>query len=489
MKLDVNVTTTPSGIIVPKERIAMKVREDVAYAMPGADKVKVFQAPKVAPGVLPAKTKLAIDSAVDDTYNNYANSAISEGLGFVGYPYLAELTQRAEYRRPAEILAKEMTRKWMRLTSISSEETSKEKIDQINEEFDRLNVRLLFQKAQEHDGFFGRGQLYLDTGVTDNPAELKMPLKATIAKVGKNALKEIILVDPTWTYPNYYNANDPLKPDYFKPSSWFIMGKEVHASRLMFFVSRPVPDLLKPTYAFGGLSLSQMMKPYVDNWLRTRQSVSDIIHSFSTQVLKTNMSGILNGGAATDFFARLELFNRARDNKGIMAIDKELEDFVNVSVPLGSLDHLQAQSQEHMSAVVGIPLVKLLGITPSGLNASSEGETRSFYDWIHSQQEVDFSPNLKRLLDIVQLSLFGEVDPSIKFTWEPLWDLDQAAIADMRKAESASDVEYINAGVLSPLEVRNRLAAESDGAYNGLDVDELPEIPEMGGGEEDKAAK
>ncbi|WP_198327721.1 hypothetical protein [Mesorhizobium sp. WSM1497] len=34
---------------------------------------------------------------------------------------------------------------------------------------------------------------------------------------------------------------------------------------------------MKPTYSFGGLSLSQMVKPYVDNWLETRQSVNDII--------------------------------------------------------------------------------------------------------------------------------------------------------------------------------------------------------------------
>ncbi|MGF6605041.1 hypothetical protein P3T23_009802, partial [Paraburkholderia sp. GAS448] len=48
--------------------------------------------------------------------------------------------------------------------------------------------------------------------------------------------------------------------------------------------------MLKPAYAFGCLSLSQIAKPYVDNWLRTRQSVSDLLHSFSTMVLKTNLA-------------------------------------------------------------------------------------------------------------------------------------------------------------------------------------------------------
>jgi hypothetical protein len=53
------------------------------------------------------------------------------------------------------------------------------------------------------------------------------------------------------------------------------MGTEVHASRMPAFVGHPVPDMLKPAYSFGGLSLSQMAKPYVDIWLQTRESVGD----------------------------------------------------------------------------------------------------------------------------------------------------------------------------------------------------------------------
>ena len=49
-----------------------------------------------------------------------------------------------------------------------------------------------------------------------------------------------------------------------------------------------------------------------------------------------------------------------------------------------------AQSQEQISSVSRIPLVKWTGISPSGLNASSEGEIRVYYDLIHSEQ-IDFT--------------------------------------------------------------------------------------------------
>ncbi|QCP54421.1 DUF1073 domain-containing protein [Trinickia violacea] len=97
---------------------------------------------------------------------------------------------------------------------------------------------------------------------------------------------------------------------------------------------------------------------------------------------------------------RAVLFNQARDNRNLMMIDRDSEGFANVSAPLGSLDCLQAQSQEHMAAVTGIPLIVLLGITPSGLNATSEGELRTFYAWIEAQQEALFTTQLTRLLHV-----------------------------------------------------------------------------------------
>ncbi|WP_255724378.1 MULTISPECIES: anti-CBASS protein Acb1 family protein [unclassified Caballeronia] len=126
------------------------------------------------------------------------------------------------------------------------------------------------------------------------------------------------------------------------------------------------------------MSLSQIAKPYVDNWLRTRQSVSDLLHSFSIMVLKTNLAAVLNAEGAEQMLRRAVLLNQARDNRHLMMIDRDTEDFANLSAPLGSLDRLQAQSQEHMAAVTGIPLIVLLGITPSGLTRPARASCAPF---------------------------------------------------------------------------------------------------------------
>ncbi len=67
---------------------------------------------------------------------DYVNSAAS-GIGFIGYPELASPAQRPEYRKMSEVLAKEMTRKWIKLESTGDKDKS-EKIAAIEAEMKRL---------------------------------------------------------------------------------------------------------------------------------------------------------------------------------------------------------------------------------------------------------------------------------------------------------------------------------------------------------------
>lgn len=482
--------------------LAIARQRRTASLAPGSAANPFNHFPKVPDGVIPGGkpqvAKLAMDSQQDLTFPQVwaaaafqsgavaYGSAWDEGLAFPGYAFLAALTQRPEYRRLSEIIATEMTRKWIKVHSIGDEEDDQklEKIRQLNDELDRLRVRDHFRTVCEQDGFFGRSHLYLDTGSTDDREELMTPIgdgrsEASRNKFAgqKNFLKALIPVEAVWTYPTTYNSNDPLKPAWYNPSMWYVMGKQVHSSRLLKFVGREVPDLLKPAYSFGGLSLSQMLKPYVDNWLRTRQSVADIVSAFSIFVLETDLSESLSLDGQ-QLFARMELFNLCRDNKGLMALNKETEGFQNVSAPLGGLDSLQTSTQEHLCSVSGIPIVKYLGIQPNGMNASSEGELRAFYDWIGAFQEKFFRQNLTTVIDFVQLSIWGEVDQDLTFSFEPLFSLNEKEQAEVNKIESETDEKYAEAGIVSQEEVREKIASRPQSGYNNLDTSDVPDLLE-----------
>lgn len=439
---------------------------------------RAFQAPVLPPGVVPGRASLreghvALDSAGNQQLYTYLNSSPGTcGLGFPGYPYLSELAQRSEYRAPTEVTAKEMTREWITLTG-----GSEEKLKELQQAMEDFGIRETFLDAAQYDGFFGRGQIYVSIKGQDRPKSRTLPLVVDDegATVRKGSLEGFKAVEPIWTTPYSYNSIDPTKPDFYKPEWWYVLGQKTHASRLLTFISRPVPDILKPAYNFSGMSLSQLIEPYVVRWLKGVDGTSRLITSYSLSGIRTNLQATLEeGGDGQSLFKRAALFNQMRDNRGLMMLDKDSEEFFQFNTPLSGLADLVAQLQEHMAAPTHIPLVKLTGVSPAGLNASSEGEIKVWYDYVAAEQENNFGPHLRTVLKLLQLHLWGKVDPSIKYQWVPLDSPTDKEESEIRKADADRDTAYVAGGVLAADEVRERLRMDPKSGYAFITGDAPP---------------
>lgn len=434
-----------------------------------------FAAPALPPGVVPKGARFALDSGAQAGMYGWLNTQAGFcGMGFPGYTYLSELTQRSEYRSPTETIATEMTREWITFTG-----APEEKLKELQKAFDDFNVQACFRTIGLYDGFFGRGQLMVNIKGQDSDQRRRLPLivddENRATTVPKGSLLGFKPIEPIWTTPYMYNSIDPTRGDFYKPDWWYIMGKQTHSSRLLTFVSRPLPDLLKPAYNFGGMSLSQLIEPYVQRWLKTVDSVNRLISNFSTSGIMTNMQSTLeDGNSGASLMKRVAMFNQMRDNRGTMLLDKDSEEFFQFNVPLSGLSDLQAQAQEHMAAPTHIPLVKLTGITPAGLNASADGEIKVFYDFVAAEQENQFDAHLKTVLKLVQLHLWGKVDPKIKFEWVPLDTPTDKEQADMRTADGKRDKDYVDTGVVAPEEVRERLRNDPKSGYTFLKAEAPP---------------
>ena len=254
-----------------------------------------------------------------------------------------------------------------------------------------------------------------------------------------------------------------------------MLGQEVHATRLLTIITHEVSDILKPAFNFGGISMSQLAEPYVDNWLRTRQSVADLINNFSIVNLATAMDQILQGtDDGTALFNRAELFTLTRSNRGLMLTDKDREELSMNNVPLGGLAELQSQSQEQMCSVSHTPSIILLGIAPTGFGNVAEGEMRAHFDWVRAQQEAYWRKPIEIVIDILQLIRYGQIDPDITMSFKPLYQMTPKELAEIRKIEADTDAVYIDRGALDNSEVREKLAAEPDSGYQGIDVTKIP---------------
>lgn len=396
----------------------------------------------------------------------------SFSLYFPGYPYLAMLAQRTEYIQPTHTHAKDMTREWIEFTTKGKADKAK-KIEEIEARFEELGIQSLFLKALLHDGFYGVGHIFVDLKDHD---DTKVPIVHDPKSVGKGQLRGFRNIEPMWVTPVMWNSARVELPTFYVPDTWWALDREMHKSRLLQLRSREVPDILKPAYNFGGFSLSQLIEPYVDRWLKTVAGVNRLINNFSLIVLKTDMSAVLeDGDSGANLLKRLKFARAQGDNTGIFALNMTSEALEQIAVPLSGLAELQQQALEHMAYPTHEPLVVLTGVTPSGLNASSDGEIEVYHDWNRSEQNAVIRPVLQQVFEIIQLDMYGKIDREISFKFKPIKQISGQTLAEIKKTETEQAVALIDAGVVSPQEVREKTARDQNSGFTNLDVNIMPE--------------
>lgn len=434
-----------------------------------------IEAPIIHPSVVPKGqvAPVAMDSECAGAYA-YVNLDPQFYSSFIGYPTLAVMSQSSDYRSVPETTAKEMTREWGKVKSRNNGKDNEDKTDRvalITSELERFNICDLMRQHIEIEMIFGRSQLAINIRGQEDKCDLPLLLNNKGIKQGD--LEGFAVIEPIWSTPSTYNSTDPSREDFFKPSKWFVLGKEVHNDRLLTLIMRPVSDILKPAYNFSGISMLQLMKPYVERWQRTADSISDLIVAFSLTGLATDMSDILSGGSATSVAVRAQLFSQIRDNRGLMLTDREKEEFFQFNTPLSGLDALQRQAQEQMAAPSHTPLVKLLGITPAGLNANSDGEIRVYYDYIASLQNAHLLPQINTIIKLIQLNSFGDIDEGIYFEFTPLYQLDEKEIAEVNRTDAETTEKLFNIGAIDGEEARKSLSTNEISKFSFIDPNKI----------------
>ena len=415
---------------------------------------------------------------------------------FMGYGTLQQIAQNGMVRACIETIADDMTRNWIELKregeseksehedylqsmgvgDPEAEKVAEEQLSTIQAEMQRINLQRVFHDAVSLVGYMGGCLIFIDTGETD-PERLREPLNISTSsyELQKDRPLRFIALDPINVFPGLYNSINPLQEDYFKPKTWWILGQEVHSSRLLRLVANEVPVLLKPAYNFLGIAQAQILWDYVMHFQECRVASQRLLSKFSLTVFKTDMQDVLfNAASSENLDRRISLLVRNRSNDGVEAIDKE-EEVLKLETPLSGVTDIVRQSLEILAAINRTPAVKLLGISPSGFNATGESDIRNYYDHILSQQEKIIRPALNTVLDILQVRLFGKKDKTITFDFAALSEDDSAAIANTQKLRADTMAILIDRQIVSNEECRRVLADDPDSGFADIDVDDIPE--------------
>ena len=330
-------------------------------------------------------------------------------------------------------------------------------------------IRLAVQRALEYGGAF----IYINTDDTN----LSLPLYLNEKTASTNKITGLTVIEPWQAAPVQVNSFNPLKANYMEPDLWWVLGAStsVHKTRLIPIVFYSVPDLIKPLYNYLGLPLSFYMKNYVSNADTVRQSISDLILRFRTKIIKTTAQKI----ADPQTQARVKYMNATSNNLATLLLAKD-EEWIETVTSLSGMDNLLSQMYELMTASTrGIPVTKLLGLSPRGFNATGEYDENNFYDVIDGYASSVVIPAMEKIAEYILCFKAGVLDEP-KYTFNPRKQIKQKEQAEINNLKADYISKLIMSGVVTGKDAI-RAISEDNFKFDWIDLEDykMPNNPEI----------
>lgn len=302
----------------------------------------------------------------------------------------------------------------------------KEEADKILDAAEKKKLTRKFVKAIRSMYAVGGCLLYLQT----NDSDLTEPLDLKTRNM--NDITDFVHIDPINVTAINVNTSEPAKSDYMNPSVWYVVGLgAVHASRFLKFEANVPELLLKPLCMYFGTPLTNLIKQDIANSNLATQGLANLINRCRFLFLKTDDNSYQTG-AIRDFRARLEVMSKMQDNHMFTPL-KTTEDVIQQTTALTGFSETTEFLYEVVAAKTGIPLTELLGTTAKGMNATGEGDRRSWYDRVNSIRE-SVREQWETVLGIVAGQIADGAFQEIHYDFNLLETPTEAERAEINKA-------------------------------------------------------
>lgn len=332
-------------------------------------------------------------------------------------------------------------------------QTDREQIGLLESEEKRLGLQGKLCEAMQAARLRGGHALFIGTGDRD-------PIKPLDpSRIKRGGLQYLTLVNKRNIQAGPLE-NDVLSPDYGSPQYFTIGGNavRVHPSRLIIFRGEVAPgdDGADGVIAdwWGGSILDKVMTACLraDS---TLANVASLVFEAKVDVVRVPnfLQHVANPRERNQLLEMASLNAMAKGVNGMLMIDAEME-YQSKNASFGGLPDVMDRFLQVAAGAADIPLTRLLGQSPGGLNSTGESDLRNYYDHVKSIQSLVLQPRLDILDECLIRSALGSRPDDIYYTWRPLWQptAEQAADIGHKTAQTIkllSETRLFNPDALS----------------------------------------
>lgn len=427
------------------------------------------------------------------TKDSFQNFAARVGLGTgnqhdqsgYGFNFLSRnrLKLEAMYRsswvvgQVVDVVADDMTRKGVKLNGLSDPKES-EKIDQ---EMDRLQVWGRLNKTIKWSRLYGGAIAVMMIDGHD----VSTPLNPST--IGKDQFKGLLVLDRWMVQPTLQDLVTELGPDYGTPRYYDVItdsvglcNQSVHYSRVIRMDGVELPYNQSIAENLWGQSVIERMEDRLTIFDSATLGAGQLVYKahLRTYKVKGLRSLIAGGGQLYEALVKqINLIRQWQSNEGLTLMDAE-DTYESHQYNFSGLDNILLQFGQQISGATGIPLVRLFGQSPAGLNATGESDLANYYDNINQQQEGRLRTPLQVLYAVLHMSVLGKPLPdSFSFKFASLWQLDDEKKANVAKGVSEAVIAVEEAGLIKRSTALKELRQSSEvtGVFSHITDEEIKE--------------
>jgi uncharacterized protein len=360
----------------------------------------------------------------------------------------------------------------------ADDKDTSEEIDAALEEMGATDAILA---ADQYDRAYG-GAAILPV-VNDAAGSLATPLRPE----SMSRIERLLVFEPSMMQPLTWDGGTPetwrLSPvveGTDQPAS-----EIVHASRLIVLrgirvTQQPVAGV-RPGFGDSVLTrMRQALREFVTGY----DSIGALLINSTQDIYQ--MSGLdqLMAHDHDDIVKnRLALIDTMRSFLRMVVIDKE-DTFERKQLSFAGLGDLLDRLGQRLAAATGMPLTKLLGVSPAGLNATGESDAANWRDAVAAHQTHRLHRIVEDLVRRVLLTRDGPTggrEPRAwSIEWCPLYQPSDKEREDARLVRAQSDKIYIELGVLTPeMVARARFGGDTYSYETQIDLAEIERLEQV----------
>jgi phage-related protein (TIGR01555 family) len=348
-------------------------------------------------------------------------------------------------RKIVDIPALDSCRKWRNW------QASAEQISAIEAEEKRLGVQAKILEARIKGRLYGGAAVFIGiNGDRDTASPLRPEL------VAKDGIGYLTVIPRTKLQADTLD-NDPISPNYGKPSGYKISSAAgeamIHPSRLVLFGGNPFPDVEYAPGQLYGWSDSVLTAAYeaCKNADSTIANIASLVFEAKVDVfhIPSLMQWLSNDADTNKLIERFRLANIAKGINGAVLLDAE-EKYEQKTINFAALTDILREFLNIVAGASDIPVTRLLGQSPGGLNATGQSDLRNYYDRVQAAQTLEMSPAMFTLDECLIRSALGSRPKELHYAWASLWQVSETEQAEIGSKNADTIKKLGETGLFDP---------------------------------------